>query len=171
MLTFQPNHYLENDSKEWSPLLFMPKESTWQQPKCFNFSFADDRKVVEKMGSPPGAPTTCRHSECKNVPFLLHPGTPKWNVSNPYNRWPSLKSTQLARIYSRMHPLIREVGLKLLAMSSDITSWVLRLLLMYRRLEKVGLGVVEKQEDWGTDLAEGLGKENSRSKEISSKER
>lgn len=59
----------------------------------------------------------------------------------------------------------------MLAMSSDITSWVLRLLLMYRHLEKVGLGVVEKQENWGTDLAEGLGKENSRSKEISSKER
>lgn len=60
-----------------------------------------------------------------------------------------------------MHPLIREVGLKLLAMSSDITSWVLRLLFKYGHLEKVGLGVVEKQEDWGTDLAEGLGKENS----------
>lgn len=49
----------------------------------------------------------------------------------------------------------------MLAMSSDITSWVLRLLFKYGHLEKVGLGVVEKQEDWGTDLAEGLGKENS----------
>lgn len=57
----------------------------------------------------------------------------------------------------------------MLAMSADITSWVVRLLLKYGHLEKVGLGVVEKQEDWGTDLAEGLGKKNSRSKEVSSK--
>lgn len=54
-------------------------------------------------------------------------------------------------------------------MSADITSWVVRLLLKYGHLEKVGLGMVEKQEDWGTDLAEGLGKKNSRSKEVSSK--